>query len=111
MNKHTPGPWKYDDIWSLIIGPKKEEVCAIHSATIGGNPTRINRDISGANANLIASAPDLLEACKAERKLLNDIYNRAINGEVIKTRDLAMQIIEITEFANQAISKAEGKEK
>ena len=46
--QHTPGPWRHDATWSLIKHGKAE-IAAIHS----GN---------GANAALIAAAPDLLAA-------------------------------------------------
>lgn len=52
---------------------------------------------------------ELVNACREERDFLNDIYNWAINGKVIETKSLVMQIIEITERANKAIAKAEGK--
>lgn len=57
---HTPGPWKLDDVWMLILGPNGEEVCAIHSGEIDGNRTRLNRERAQENAALIASAPALL---------------------------------------------------
>jgi hypothetical protein len=45
---HTPAPWKHDPTWG-IIKHGKTEICALHSGNL-------------ANANLIASAPDLLSA-------------------------------------------------
>ena len=62
---HTPGPWKYDEVWSLIHGPQGEEICALHAATINGKSNRVNRNVVYANASLISSAPDLLAACEA----------------------------------------------
>lgn len=47
---HTPGPWKIDEVWGLIMHGK-EEVCALHSGNV-------------ANARLIAAAPELLELVK-----------------------------------------------
>jgi hypothetical protein len=44
---HTPSPWKHDPTWG-IIKHGKSEICALHSGNL-------------ANANLIASAPDLLQ--------------------------------------------------
>jgi hypothetical protein len=52
---HTPGPWKHDSTWG-IIKHGKTEICALHSGNL-------------ANANLIASAPDLLLALET---LLSD---------------------------------------
>ena len=51
MNKHTPGPWKYDSTWGLIEYGKTQ-ICALHS----GNK---------ANAYLISACPDMLEALQA----------------------------------------------
>jgi hypothetical protein len=48
---HTPGPWKHDSTWG-IIKHGKTEICALHSGNL-------------ANANLIASAPDLLSALES----------------------------------------------
>jgi hypothetical protein len=45
---HTPAPWKHDPTWG-IIKHGKTEICALHSGNL-------------ANARLIASAPDLLDA-------------------------------------------------
>ena len=80
---HTPGPWKHDENWGLIKYGKTE-ICALHS----GNK---------ANANLIASAPDLLEAL---RFLLADYI--AIQGERLTGSSVPL------EMARAAILKAEG---
>jgi hypothetical protein len=80
---HTPGPWKHDENWGLIKHGKTE-ICALHS----GN---------GANANLIASAPDLLSAL---RFLLADYV--AIEGEKLTGSSVP------ADMARAAISKAEG---
>jgi hypothetical protein len=62
MNKplHTPAPWKHDPTWG-IIKHGKSEICALHSGNL-------------ANANLIASAPDLLDALDwALRQIEDDL--------------------------------------
>jgi hypothetical protein len=57
---HTPGPWKHDPTWG-IIKHGKTEICALHSGNL-------------ANANLIASAPDLLDALDwALRQIEDDL--------------------------------------
>jgi hypothetical protein len=57
---HTPGPWKHDPIWG-IIKHGKTEICALHSGNL-------------ANARLIASAPDLLDALDwALRQIEDDL--------------------------------------
>ena len=65
QSKHTPGPWYYDATWGLIHDARKTartphesaaEICAIHAGRTG------SKDETTANARLIASAPELLEA-------------------------------------------------
>jgi hypothetical protein len=57
---HTPGPWKHDPTWG-IIKHGKSEICALHSGNL-------------ANANLIAAAPDLLDALDwALRQIEDDL--------------------------------------
>ena len=57
LTKHTPGPW--------VIGKQDHDVITVDTA----NGTAIcdvyvDSDDRPANANLIAAAPDLLEACE-----------------------------------------------
>jgi hypothetical protein len=66
--EHTPGPWKVDEVWSLIMGPNGEEVAAVHSGV--SHPTRANRNTAHANARLIAAAPDMLAALQEALKSL-----------------------------------------
>jgi len=58
--KHTPGPWKH--IGNGIVAPvndPKEKHGEI-DASVFGDTVEQNR----ANGNLIAAAPEMLEACK-----------------------------------------------
>lgn len=66
--KHTPGPWTYDDVWSLVTGPKGEEIAAVHAAQ--SNPKRCDKGIAQANAHLIAAAPELLEALSTMQSMM-----------------------------------------
>ena len=54
-NKHTPGPWGWADNpsgpWPKLIGPDEE-----------GGWIAMSSDPNGADAHLIAAAPDLLKA-------------------------------------------------
>ena len=64
MAKHTPGEWKH---WShgdirVIRDESGSRICHFDYLTWSG---RRPDDEVKANANLIAAAPDLLEACKA----------------------------------------------
>jgi hypothetical protein len=83
---HTPGPWKYDSTWGLIKHGKTE-ICALHS----GN---------GANAHLIASAPDLLSA-------LQEAYN-AIAWDIPGGNLSDAEQEALLDTIRAAIAKAEG---
>jgi hypothetical protein len=83
-NRYTPGPWKVDTTWGLVMHGK-EEICAIHS----GNK---------ANQSLLAAAPDLLDAC---RYALMTIETRLKHRKDLFTDD------EIN-VLRKAIRKAEG---
>ena len=57
MSKHTPGPWKVDKVKShpwIVTCTDKNLGCQNTLVEVGYKP----------NAYLIASAPELLEACK-----------------------------------------------
>lgn len=90
--KHTKGPWKVDKVFGLIMGPKQEEVAAIHSGTVAGCQ---NLEVSNYNARLIGAAPELLEACQAVMQWLED-YNGHMGVPQMKQ-------------LRTAIDKAEGK--
>jgi len=71
MNKHTPGPWIYDDIWGLIKSGNIE-ICALHSGI-------------KENAQLITAAPDMLELLEIISDFLNTSgteFNRSENEEI-----------------------------
>ena len=100
QSKHTPGPWKtsheLNDGFSIVrqIG-EGNNLLPVAIAVFTRNYNTENIEVAKANARLIASAPELLEACKkvlAEFKKLNPPY-------LLPTIDL---------LAN-AIAKAEGK--
>ena len=60
--QHTPGPWRHDTTWNLILGPNNEEIAAVHPAQ--GPGKRVKPEIALANARLIAAAPELYDACR-----------------------------------------------
>ena len=77
MNKFTPGPWRVDATVSLgaygvstAYGDHKgydgqmypSQVCSV--LTDSTRARAESRDVRDANAELIAAAPDLLEACE-----------------------------------------------
>ena len=103
MSKHTPAPW--DIVRSIKEFVSKEQgggkKITIHSGQ-GSNRKRIatitsldNLSESEANARLIASAPELLDACKVALKSLTDY----------KKSEYSQSVLE------QAIAKATGGEK
>jgi hypothetical protein len=75
MNAHTAGPWNlYREKWGWCVGPGKAigkgYIADVHE-TVNSNTGRPTKE-SVANANLIAAAPDLLEAAKlAEARIAN----------------------------------------
>jgi hypothetical protein len=89
--KHTPGPWRENSqgdseyIFSEVYG-------AIAIIPHGG----IHRDEHKANAQLIAAAPDLLDALQTIVSVLSDWDNATNQGKYAN----------LIEYANKAINKA-----
>ena len=105
QTKHTRGPWKQSDRrnigWTLI---EPEEGGAVICKILTRHPTgqREKGDFQeeGANAKLIAAAPDLLEALKTCRDALRD-HVQYDNGESLERDGFVA--------ATTAIGKAEGE--
>ncbi|NBW22341.1 MAG: hypothetical protein EBR82_81765 [Caulobacteraceae bacterium] len=75
--KHTPGPWKLDDVSDFIRGPRGvyiAELCDANSDRVQVHGPRFE-----ANARLMAAAPDLLEACEAAFNCL-DLLGEEYSG-------------------------------
>ena len=90
MTKHTPGPWTSYSVstdTSRRVGPPKYAVAEI-------KPTGRHQE-DAANANLIAAAPDLLEA-------LRDILFNSVHGNGLDAHYKAQ------DRARAVIAKAEG---
>jgi hypothetical protein len=77
--KHTPGPWEWKDqggyYYLVAIGDygahpngSKVEPMIADDGSAGGEYSP-SIDVRGADARLIAAAPDLLEACEAAREV------------------------------------------
>ena len=64
--KHTPGPWQvaYDPGKYIVVGCKERGICIIPNE--GGQDEQIRKG----NACLIAAAPDMLEALKGARWII-----------------------------------------
>lgn len=78
-NNYTPGPWTVDsdNVKAYIVS---ETGYRIANITLG---TSIDRDFTLENANLIAAAPDLLNACEA-CLLREDILDSEL-GNILKS--------------------------
>jgi len=100
--KHTPGPWKirYAKNLTAIVTPKGEMQLSLHGVHDGLNPLSIDLQEWKANARLIAAAPELFEACKFAKDVL-DGYDPPIDDEPYQRFVSGMTRL------NQAISMAE----
>lgn len=78
-SKHTPGPWSYDGIDDGIIRTAQREIVA--------------EVMNCHDVTLVASAPELLEACKGALDLLRDLSTHP----------------ELIEQVSSAIAKAEAR--
>ena len=105
--KHTPGPWKYEN-----IPGKRNDGSFHHLHRIAQEKTNqwfgINMEDTGPNdnpdAHLIAAAPELLEACKDALKTLE-----ALMLEEDPQASTQMEW-EGLNYLREAIAKAEGRE-
>jgi len=79
---YTKGEWKIEDETNIFCGDKL-------IATAGGYSDNYTspRAENKANAHLIASAPDLYEACNQANWLLGFLSNNEWNTEIIQTRE------------------------
>ena len=108
MTSYTPGPWEVNygntigHIKSVAEHPKgmTPTVCRFDRELIAA--VTISEDEALANANLIAAAPDLLEACKA--------FAKWFDGWCPSQKCCASSGLPVHELALAAITKAEGKQ-
>jgi len=98
MSKHTAGPWNVTEHFNGHKGDDKYR--SVQSSSQGFYIAEILGDVPDhvANAHLIASAPDLLAACKNLRAIIHDYLTHA------QQRDCAIDL----EAADKTISRAEG---
>jgi len=89
--KHTPGTWNY------VYGSDREFVA---KTTSNAKPYRDDKE-ERANARLIASSPDLLEACKMILELLDYMTTTQYSAGYDKPARIIL---------NQVIAKAEGRD-
>ena len=97
--KHTPGPWMFDD--GVIF---KNEITVLQEGDFPSTVATIHRDnvTSRANAHLISSAPEMYAALKALAgfSLTAHVAFNFYGGE-----DLSLR-----EIIDRAIAHAEGRE-
>ena len=96
MSKHTPGPWKIAAHCSTLIFDGNGR--SIASAGGYQSNTSHTLDENEANTNLIAAAPDLLEALET-----------IINSEWMVSHDWGGDRDAVMDKATAAINKARGK--
>lgn len=89
--RHTPAPWILKD-GSIVGGPYGQPICELEEWP------------SGADAALIASAPELLEALKDAQTLLMDL-KREFHNET----EQHSWIVGWYDKHEEAIAKAEGR--
>ena len=70
MSKYTKGPWKLHDMEdNTIVGND-------HLAIADANAISRSKEENQANAHLIAAAPELLEACKEQMRVIETMGNK-----------------------------------
>ena len=71
MNKHTPGPWKWDEENHRITakGPTGD-FSVLHSYADYGDPSYI--EVDDDDARLMATAPELVAACELSLDVLKN---------------------------------------
>jgi hypothetical protein len=74
--KHTPGPWHREDgesDFQMVTDDHGEAVCYLFDEKFDGKQVLLQGiEPDRANADLIASAPDLLEACELALQYIGD---------------------------------------
>lgn len=100
--KHTPGPWVvwYSD-WPGVVGVECASGETIADCSHSNDP-----DLSEANARLIATAPELLEALVATRALVSEA---AMTGFNCHDGTWAERLYSNQASLSAAIAKAEGR--
>lgn len=105
--KHTPGPWRIEDVESMQpyteydVYAGDHRVMHVHDIDDGAE----------ANARLIASAPELLEALTETLRALEAHLDEACRDHGVSHRDLLCPCNQNEVVrARAAIAKATGKE-
>jgi hypothetical protein len=102
--KHTPGPWKVVGTMWIESAEGRLVSRAVHLAQSNLEKEDAEIALNIANARLIASAPDLLAACKDLSSIIAHIREGERNGGVFGELSIS------DDKARDAIRKAEGQE-
>jgi hypothetical protein len=107
MSKHTPGPWKveaghYPSI-NVVVGPSFKINCVMWASDL----TEDDYQKRTADLNLIAAAPDLLEALQMAHKTLHAICERMTVGD--RWTNEGQDLLDSLEPVAAAIRKATGE--
>lgn len=108
MANHTPGPWQVGDEGPAIITIEATDgraACVLAEMSPSGDLD--SEDF--ANARLIAAAPELLEACKAQHEAIDRLLAQIIGLDQTFLPTRSGQPWQAMIQGNAAIAKAEGK--
>ncbi|EPH2679877.1 hypothetical protein R2987_004983 [Enterobacter cloacae] len=112
--KGTPGPWRFDEQETLSGGPVFY-IAQDDNAKYTPNYSDVSQTCSGelkhiqkANAQLIAAAPDLLEALQGYMSAVSEINEAMKDG--YNVQGAMSSLIGWEDMARAAISKALGEE-
>ncbi len=102
--EYTSGPWEYDNTQDNYYGNVIRKNGIIIAKMIHGQGTTVLEH--NANARLIVSCPDLLEACIQAYIAIGDLTFEECEKPLSNGRVLAM--IQAAEKVKKAITKTEG---
>jgi hypothetical protein len=110
---HTPGPWTVEqDVVNngdiLIMTPEFRPLAEVDVRQSPEDTDGIPREIALANARLIAAAPELLEACKAQHDAIDLLFAMLIQATPDFFPSKSGQPWQAMIQGNAAIQKAEG---
>lgn len=109
--RHTPGPWSIGDennaCCDVLLGTEHNLTCSLDRRDDNTYAEVISRAEMLANAQLIAAAPELLDALQIAREFMSiasdwNFHEAEINGEMRSTYDWL-------EVVDAAIAKATGE--
>lgn len=105
--KHTPGPWNVDKDMIRAVNPITSIACICDVAWPLGN----RQEWHEANANLIATAPDLLDALEVARDFIQQGIELGFISTECAGAELNMDSIdEMLDKFEEAIQKARRQE-